>query len=81
MDVGHLSSERLVVLETETALVVAPEDDPDDWIAVFAKGPEFPALDWAERMAALFNLRAGDQFANEQSLVLEYTDCYHPDRK
>lgn len=49
--------ERVIVLERETAFLVVSADDPDDWIACFQKSTYFPAQDWAERMAYLYNLR------------------------
>jgi hypothetical protein len=52
---GNGMWERLTVVETESALLVADADDPDDWVVAFAKNDEFPARTWAERMTALYN--------------------------
>ena len=32
-------------------------EDPDDWLARFEKGEGFPAREWAENMARVFNRR------------------------
>ena len=49
--------DELVVVETDVAFLVTFGGDPDDWVAAFAKGGDFPARTWAERMAALYNVR------------------------
>ena len=33
------------------------EEDPDDWLARFEKEDGFPAREWAENMARVFNRR------------------------
>lgn len=48
---------RLAVREEETAFLVVREEDPDDWLARFEKGGGFPAREWAENMARVFNGR------------------------
>lgn len=48
---------ELTVIEIPGAFLVAPPDDPDDWVARFEKSPDFPARDWAERMATRYNAR------------------------
>jgi hypothetical protein len=45
----------LEVYETHSAFVVASAADPEDWIARFEKAVGFPAREWAERMASLYN--------------------------
>jgi hypothetical protein len=47
--------EQLTTVDTETAVLVAPADDPEDWVACFEKRAGFPAQAWAERMVALHN--------------------------
>jgi hypothetical protein len=51
------AQDELVVIETDVAFLVTFGGDPDDWVAAFAKGGDFPARAWAERMAALYNVR------------------------
>ncbi|MEM7344405.1 MAG: hypothetical protein AAF485_09170 [Chloroflexota bacterium] len=46
---------KLTIIETETVLIVAFADNPDDWLARFEKGAGFPAQQWAERMVSLYN--------------------------
>ena len=48
---------RLAVREEGTAFLVVREEDPDDWLARFEKGDGFPAREWAENMARVFNRR------------------------
>ena len=48
---------RLAVREEETAFLVVREEDPDDWLARFEKDGDFPAREWAENMARVFNRR------------------------
>ena len=50
-------SDRLVVIEEEHRFLVAPEDDPADWLCAFAKSPGFPARRWAENMVRIYNAR------------------------
>lgn len=54
------SPERLIVVEFDGVFMVASEDDPSDWVACFTQDERFPARDWAERMAELYNLRPHD---------------------
>jgi hypothetical protein len=48
---------RLAVREEEAAFLVVREEDPDDWLARFEKEEGFPAREWAENMARVFNRR------------------------
>ncbi len=50
----------LAVLEEETAFLVVRAEDPDDWLARFDKSPDFPAREWAENMAAVYNRRLAE---------------------
>jgi hypothetical protein len=49
--------DRLVVIEQEDRFLVAPEDDPGDWLCAFAKSPAFDARRWAHDMARSYNER------------------------
>jgi hypothetical protein len=48
---------RLVVIEEADRILVAWEDDPGDWLCAFAKAPGFPAEQWADDMARIYNTR------------------------
>jgi hypothetical protein len=48
---------RLTVVEEVDRFVVAPEDDPSDWLCAFAKTGDFPAARWAQDMARTYNAR------------------------
>ena len=48
---------RLSVREEESAFLVVREEDPDDWLARFEKDGHFPAREWAENMANVYNRR------------------------
>ena len=71
-----LLPERLTVVEFEGTYVVASEDDPDDWVACFTPDAHFPARDWAERMAELYNLRGHD--ARDPARAPIFTGTHHP---
>ena len=51
---------RLAVREEEAAYLVVREEDPDDWLARFEKDGGFPAREWAENMASVYNRRLAD---------------------
>ena len=58
MDEQDLQVEgRLSVREEETAFLVVREEDPNDWLARFEKDGDFPAHEWAENMANVYNRR------------------------
>jgi hypothetical protein len=48
---------RLTVREEAAAFLVVREADPHDWLARFEKEKGFPAREWAENMARVFNRR------------------------
>lgn len=48
---------RLAVLEEQEAFLVVRVDDPEDWLARFEKDGDFPAREWAENMARVYNRR------------------------
>ena len=48
---------RLAVREEEEAFLVVRVDDPEDWLARFEKDGDFPAREWAENMARVYNRR------------------------
>jgi hypothetical protein len=67
---------RLMVVELEGNFVVVNEDDPSDWVACFTQDEGFPARDWAERMADLYNLRGHDDRDPENAPV--FMGTHHP---
>ncbi len=48
---------KLTLIETEQAYLVVFDNNPDDWVVRFSKSNSFPAREWAERIAKLYNLR------------------------
>jgi hypothetical protein len=77
MDDASLSHERLIVLKQGNTFVVVHEDDPSDWLASFTQDEAFPAQEWAERMADLFNLRIVEDDSAEPHAPL-FTGSHHP---
>lgn len=69
--------ERLIVVELEGTFVVANEDDPSDWVACFTQDERFPARDWAERMAELYNLR-GPNDVRDPANPPVFMGTHHP---
>lgn len=70
---------RLHVVEVDGVFVVASEDDPSDWVACFTPDHHFPARDWAERMAELYNLR-GHETRNPDHPP-PFTGTHHPEQE
>ena len=58
----------LAVREEEGAFLVVREGDPDDWLARFEKGDDFPARAWAENMAAAYNRRLAGSSARARNV-------------
>jgi hypothetical protein len=50
-------SDRLMVVEEASRVLVVREDDPSDWLCAFAKTGDFPAERWARDMASTYNAR------------------------
>jgi hypothetical protein len=48
---------RLAVREEEGAFFVVRADDPEDWLVRFECDGTFPAREWAENMASVYNRR------------------------
>jgi hypothetical protein len=48
---------RLAVREEEGAFFVVRADDPEDWLVRFESDGTFPAREWAENMASVYNRR------------------------
>lgn len=71
--------ERLAVIEQAGVYLVVNEDDPSDWVACFTEDERFPARDWAERMAELYNLRGHE--TRDPSRPPIFTGTHHPQRE
>ena len=48
---------KLAVREEEGAFLVVRADDPEDWLVRFERDGTFPAREWAENMANVYNRR------------------------
>jgi hypothetical protein len=70
---------RLTVREEAAAFLVVREEDPDDWLARFEKGERFPAREWAENMARVFNRRLERRSAGPPTPPGTRPDSYHPE--
>ena len=67
---------RLSVREEETAFLVVWEEDPEDWLARFEKEGDFPAREWAENMADVYNRRRSTEPPTPAGTRLA---SYHPE--
>jgi hypothetical protein len=54
---------RLTVVEEGAAFFVVRAEDPEDWLVRFEKAPDFPAREWAENMARVYNRRLSHRSA------------------
>lgn len=70
---------RLVVREEIAAFLVVREEDPDDWLARFEKGNDFPAREWAENMARVYNRRLERRLTGPPTLPGTRPSSYHPE--
>ncbi len=71
---GHLS-----VREEESAFLVVREEDPGDWLARFEKDDGFPAREWAENMARVYNRRLEQRLAGPPTPPGACPSSYHPE--
>jgi hypothetical protein len=76
MDESAGKHERLTVVEIEGMFVVTSEDDPSDWVACFTHAAEFPAREWAARMAELYNVRGHEERDPARAPI--FTGTHHP---
>ncbi len=60
---------RLIVIEAPDAYVVVREEDPEDWLCRFARTPGFPAREWAENMAGIYNRRLAEAEQGSQHAI------------
>jgi hypothetical protein len=69
----------LAVVEEETAYLVVRAEDPEDWLVGFEKAPDFPAREWAENMARVYNRRLLNRPAGPPTPPGTRPGTYHPD--
>ena len=70
---------RLAVREEETAFLVVRADDPEDWLARFERDGDFPAREWAENMALVYNRRLERRSAGPTTPPGTRPSSYHPE--
>ena len=70
---------RLAVREERAAFLVVREEDPDDWLARFEKVEGFPAREWAENMARVFNRRLEHRSAGPPTPPGKRPGTYNPE--
>ena len=70
---------RLSVREEETAFLVVWEESPDDWLARFEKDGDFPAREWAENMADVYNRRLARRSTEPPTPAGTRPASYHPE--
>ncbi|MGH3145189.1 MAG: hypothetical protein ACRDTR_05245 [Rubrobacter sp.] len=70
---------RLVVREEEAAFLVVRAEHPDDWLARFEKGDGFPAREWAENMASVYNRRLERSSTGPPTPPGVRPESYHPE--
>jgi hypothetical protein len=78
-DAGPQVEGRLAVREEEAAFLVVRADDPDDWLVRFDKSGDFPAREWAENMARVYNRRLSQRAAGPPTPPGTRPASYHPD--
>lgn len=69
---------RLAVREEDDAFFVVRAGAPDDWLASFSKGGGFPAREWAENMARVYNRRLAGHTAGPPTPPGTRPGSYHP---
>ncbi len=70
---------RLAVREERAAFLVVRAEDPDDWLARFEKEAGFPAREWAENMARVYNRRLERRSAEPPTPPGTRPSSYHPE--
>lgn len=69
---------RLAVREEKTAFLVVRADDPEDWLVRFDRSDDFPAREWAENMARVYNRRLSQRSAGPPTPPGTRPASYHP---
>jgi hypothetical protein len=68
----------LAVREEEEAFFVVRVEDPEDWLARFEKDEGFPAREWAQNMANVYNRRLARRSAGPPTPPGVRPKSYHP---
>jgi hypothetical protein len=76
---GLRAGASLSVREEETAFLVVWEESPDDWLARFEKDGDFPAREWAENMANVYNRRLARRSTGPPTQPGTRPARYHPE--
>ncbi len=80
MDDLHLQVDgELAVAEEEGAFVVVRAEDPEDWLVRFEKSRDFPAREWAENMANVYNRRLACRSTRSPTPPGTRPASYHPE--
>jgi hypothetical protein len=70
---------RLAVREEEGAFFVVRADDPEDWLVRFESDGTFPAREWAENMASVYNRRLARRPVEPPTPPGTRPATYHPE--
>ena len=76
---GSQAYGKLAVREEIAAFLVVREEDPEDWLARFEKGEDFPAREWAENMARFYNRRVERRSMEPPTPPGTRPSSYHPE--
>lgn len=69
---------RLAVREEASAFLIVMADAPEDWLARFEKTEGFPAREWAENMARVYNRRLERRSSGPPTPPGTRPASYHP---
>jgi len=70
---------RLAVREEEDAFLVVRADDPEDWLVRFERDGDFPAREWADNMANVYNRRLTRRSVEPPTPPGTRPASYHPE--
>lgn len=70
----------LAVREEEGAFLVVRAGDPEDWLARFETDGTFPAREWAENMASVYNWRLTRRSVGPSIPPGTRPASYHPEQ-
>ena len=79
MDPDLPVGDGLAVREEEGAFLVVRAGDSEDWLARFEKEGNFPAREWAENMARVYNRRLVRRSAGPPTPPGTRPASYHPE--
>ena len=79
MDPDLQVGDELAVREEEGAFLVVRAGDPEDWLARFERDADFPAREWAENMARVYNRRLVRRSAGPLTPPGTRPKSFHPE--